>query len=795
MPIHFARLPPELADAALYEPLITPNERLAREAAAACNQRQIDRGCSAWPKPRTQSLRRYLRGCFDAAETGVEVLSAEAELLLWRDEAQADSLHLAELAAEAWALALLWRIDMEAPAFAETANGRLFQRWAARFRAQLNANNWVTEAQLADLATAGQDSLHLLGFERIEPQITDFLRRVERAGGRIHHHAPAESTAASEVRVGLDSRADEISAAAQWARQMLAADEDARIGVVFPYLTDAYHAIDHAFGVEFADAREAFDISGGLPLAQQPVWRSADALLAHLMEPADGTPGPLSTSPFLELSDLPTGSDNPLEPGWADNQQPFGTWVATFHRILRQANWGANAGSVQYQALQGVRERLDHYSQLAQRPQIDAAEALQTLRDLLGAQDFAPERRPAPIQVLGYLETTGLQFSHLWVAGLSDSSWPANPSPNPLIPMALQKRCGVPRIDHQSEGEFARQRMQHWRNACRSFIASWPQEDTDGPHGCSALIKPLREIPVSEAIAGHRRRHHPWLTSLPPIESEAAAPDRATPFEAEIRKGTAVIRDQAQCPFRAWAIHRLGLTADDRPEPFADAMTRGIVVHDAFFALYQNHERPFSADDIDDAVEATLEQHLKNTPALFRAHENNRIAAILNAWIKHEAKRPEFTVVGLEQEAELRLPGAQFNLRIDRIDQDRGSGAKIVIDYKTGVLSVNRLVGDRLTEPQLPMYALTDADIQAVLFAKVGDEAVRLDGWSDDGLRPGKSPEGGWERLRERWQTQIESLIEEFRTGEAAVMPHDPQVCRYCHLPSLCRINAFEAAP
>ena len=796
MPIHFAPLPPDLAEAALSEPVVTPNERLAREVAAACNQRQIDLGRRAWPRPRAASLRRHLRGCFDAAAAGVEVLSAEAELLLWRDAAEPETLHLAELAAQAWAVALSWRIDPQAPDFAATANGRLFQRWAARFRSQLEANNWITEAQLADVAVARNDTLHLLAFERIEPQATGFLARVERAGGRIHHQASAESTVLAERRVRLESRAEEISAAAQWARQTLIEDEEARIGVVFPYLTDAYHAIDHAFGVEFADVRDAFDISGGLPLAQQPVWRSAEALLGHLMEPAERAPEPLSSMPFLDLPELLSRPGHPLKLERASGQQPFGAWVAAFDRILRQAPWGAKAGrgSVQYQALQTIQDCLDRYSHLAQRPNINAPEALQTLRDLLNTQDFAPERSPAPIQVLGYLETTGLQFSHLWVAGLSDSNWPASPSPNPLIPMELQRRCGVPRIDHRSEGEFAWQRVRHWRSACRSFTASWSQEDADGAHGCSALIKPLAEVPVGEAIAGYRRRRHPWLAGLPQFESEAAAADRATPFEEEIRKGTAVIRDQAQCPFRAWAIHRLGLD-DQRPaEPFADAMTRGIVVHDAFFVLYQDHERPFSADDISDAVEVAVERRLDHALALFRAQEKDRITAIIDAWLRLEAQRPEFTVIGLEQDAELKMPGAQFRLRIDRIDQDRATGGKIVIDYKTGDLVINRLVGERLTEPQLPMYALTDDDIQAVLFARVGDEEVRLDGWSGESLRPGKSPEGGWQDLRSRWRAQIEALVEEFRSGEAAVRPNGPQVCRHCHLPSLCRINAFVAA-
>ena len=789
MPIHFARLPPKLADAALREPLVTPNERLAREAAAACNQRQIDLGRGAWPKPRAMSLRRYLGGCFDPAAAGVEVLSAEAELLLWRDTAQAETLHLAELAADAWALALAWRIDPASPGFDATANGRLFQRWAARFNAQLNANGWITEAQLADMAAARDDRLHLLAFERIEPQTAAFLARVEQAGGRVQRHAAAETPARSERRVGLESRAEEISAAAQWARQTLAEDETARIGVVFPYLTDAYHAIDHAFGVEFADAPDAFDLSGGLPLAHQPVWRTAEALLEYVTEPADSAPEGLSKLPFLESPE----SASPLP--HRNRRRAFGAWVAAFDHALRQARWGVGAGSVQFQALEAIQNCLERYSRLAQRPNINAAEALRTLRDLLGTQDFAPQRRPAPIQVLGYLETTGLQFSHLWVAGLSDANWPANPSPNPLIPMELQQRCGIPRIDHHSEGEFAARRLRHWRNACQSFTASWSQEGSDGPHGCSALIKPLAEATVSEAIAGFRHRRHPWLAVPPPLEGEAAAADRATPFEAEIRAGTALVRDQAQCPFRAWAIHRLDLKADGAEEPFADPLTRGTVVHDAFCALYQDHERPFSGDDIRTAVEGAVEAHLAGTPALFRGHEKDRITAIINAWLEHEAHRPEFTVAGLEQDAELRLPGAQFHMRIDRIDQDDETGAKIVIDYKTGALAVNRLIGERLTEPQLPMYALTDPAIQAVLFARVGDEEVRLDGWSGDGLRPGKSPEGGWDLLRARWRTQIEALVEEYRNGEAEVQPSDPQVCRYCHLPSLCRVNAFVEAP
>ncbi|MCY4213217.1 MAG: PD-(D/E)XK nuclease family protein [Gammaproteobacteria bacterium] len=801
MPIHFTRLSPELAAAALSAPVITPNERLAREVNAACNQRQIDLGRRAWPKPRAISLRRYLRTGFDAAEADAELLSEEAELLLWRDAAPGKTGHLAEWAAEAWALALAYRIDRKAPEFGQTANSRLFQRWAKRFDAELKAKRWITGAQLADLMPARSEAVHLLAFERMEPQAADHLARVELAGGSVRKHAPAPVPAADERRVRLNSRAEEISAAAQWARQTLMADGQARIGVVFPYLTDAYHAIDHAFGTEFADAPDAFDLSGGLPLSQQPVWQAADALLEHLVQPPEEALEAPARAPFLEL---PEDLDDllPRSPGWANGEKPFAHWVAAFGDILQRARWGAEAGSRQFQALRNLMDCLDRYCGFTQSPGIDATRGLQTLRDLLDTQVFAPQRRPAPIQVLGYLETTGMSFTHLWVAGLSDSAWPQAPSPNPLIPLQLQRVAGVPRLDHDSERDFAEQRLAHWRTACGAFIASWSEEDADGQQDCSPLIKPLPEAAVDALLAHHRTRRHPDLAELPPLDQlEPASEDRASNCEGDIQAGTSLIQDQAHCPFRAWAIHRLKLRTKREEETFADALTRGELVHDAFFRLYRNSQAPFSAANVRAAVEGAVGKFLAGMPAPFQALECERITAIIRAWLDLEAGHPTFTVIGLEQETQLTLPGAQFRMRIDRVNEDPDSGHKVVIDYKTGaVSSVNQMVGERLVAPQLPMYALTDARIKAVLVAQVGDEEVRLQGWSDGSIPLGKTPREGWEALRERWREQVQLLIDEFRSGDARVHPHNPgnaqspTGCRHCHLLSLCRRDAFEAA-
>ena len=748
------------------------------------------------------SLRRYLRKGFDAQAADVELLSSEAELLLWRDTAPNETAHLAEWAAEAWALTQAYRIDCKAPAFGETANGRLFQRWAVRFQAKLEARGWITEAQLADVATARSDVLHLLAFERIEPQAAEHFTRVEQAGGRIHPHKPIPSPAKDQRRVQLNSQAGEISAAAQWARQVLMADGQARIGVVLPYLTDAYQAIDHAFGVEFADAPNAFDLSGGLPLAQQPVWRAAEALLERLLQPPQEILESWKFTPFLEL---PQSLEKLVQrdPNWTLEERPFAAWVASFRRILVQVQWSANAGSEQFQAAQSIQRCLDRYSCLTHSPVLGPESARRTLQDLLDTQVFAPQRQAAPIQVLGYLETTGLSFTHLWVAGLSDSEWPLTPSPNPLIPLKLQQAASIPRLNHDGERDFAQNRLAHWRTACGSFIASWSNEGTDGPHDCSPLIKPLFLADIDQVVTRYRQRRHPALSEFKPVKLEAHSdPDQASKHHDPIQAGTGLIQDQAKCPLRGWAIHRLKLRPPTALEPFADALTRGSLVHDALFRLYNDGPPPPFADATDQtasevavqaAVKGAVEERLGGKPDLFKALEEKRLAKVLNAWLKAEAEHANFTVVGLEQATSLTMDGAQFRLRIDRVNEDPDTGAQVVIDYKTGTLSIRGMVGERLVEPQLPMYALSDDKIEAVLVAQVGNEEVRIDGWSAEGISLGKTPSAGWEPLRERWREQVQSLIDEFRSGHAAASPHNTQVCRYCHLPSLCRINARKA--
>ena len=614
-----------------------------------------------------------------------------------------------------------------------------------------------------------------------------------RAGTEVHHHQPPSSPAQTQRRVRFDRQADEIRAAAQWSRQRLQEDSSARIGIVLPYLAEAYHPVRHAFQVEFADAPNAYDIAGGASLADQPIWRSAQRLLEHFAAPVPESREALLKAPFLSLGykRLVAWEAAAALP----DQQALAEWVRHFMATLRRARWGRNAGSVQRQALQTIMMRLDQYAELAQLPAIDQQQALQTLRELLAQSPFAAERPSAPILALGYLETTGLHFSHLWAAGMTDTGWPMSRAANPLLPLPLLRQRGAPRIDPAAEAEFAQQRLDQWRNSCRHLVASWASEDDGEQHQCSALIEAFREATVEEVVPQHRRLWHPRLTATPRVELQPAPADQATPREEErLSGGAALLRDQALCPFKAWAQHRLRLKPPPSFDVLPDAAVRGLLVHSALFALYDSNDAPFCAADLNAAAAAAIDEQIAEAPKLYRDNEHERLVTLLERWLEYEAGR-DFAVVGLEQEVTLTLAGAEFNLRVDRIDLDKAENRRLIIDYKTGAVRPDRLLGDRLTETQLPMYALTDERIGGVLFAQVGSEVAKLDGFAEQALQVGRPVEKlAWDGLRTRWQSQLEGLLQEHRAGRAAVDPHPSprEACRHCHLPAFCRINALQ---
>jgi probable DNA repair protein len=275
--------------------------------------------------------------------------------------------------------------------------------------------------------------------------------------------------------------------------------------------------------------------------------------------------------------------------------------------------------------------------------------------------------------------------------------------------------------------------------------------------------------------------------------------DRVAPAvrEKKIQGGTRVLSDQAACPFRAYARHRLHADELEEPAEGLDASQRGRLVH----LLMQNvwdelKDSSALQRDLAPAIGRAAEAAVKEMAieGRFAELEKKRLARLAHEWFdKVERQRPPFSVVSTEEKRTIAFGGVQFDARIDRVDR-LSTGGHAILDYKTGGSNITsrRWLGERPDEPQLPLYAVSaQEEIAAVVFAKFRPGDMRFVGLSrdKDALPKVAKPKEGWQPLLADWKKEAERLGRSFAGGEAGVDPKkELNTCRYCGLETLCRV-------
>ena len=159
-----------------------------------------------------------------------------------------------------------------------------------------------------------------------------------------------------------------------------------------------------------------------------------------------------------------------------------------------------------------------------------------------------------------------------------------------------------------------------------------------------------------------------------------------------------------------------------------------------------------------------------------------------------ERQRKPFTVVDQEEIRTVEVGGIEVKIRVDRVDRLE-NGKLVILDYKSGDCGPADWEGARPDEPQLPIYAVTtETEVAAVLFARLRTGGLAFRGLAESpDIAPGV-------RVPERqppiaqtisgWRAVLDELGRDFREGRAHVDPKDPaKTCRYCELPSICRIS------
>ena len=857
--------------------LLTASERLSREFTSAYHSHMVTHSPkNAWPAPNITSLTSLARQRYDAARSAgtltATLLSAHQQHLLFRDCAPADTAHLVSLFETAWEQLHAYRLNPEDSAFTATENAECFRAWSTQVNKSLAQHNWLTPAQLLDVPALwdgfcesfGVDAtLHRVGFDVLTVQQHDWFTRMEREGvsALVDESVPA-TTPAPVTTVAFQNEEQELTHAISWACELLAdlpaTGTPPRIGIVVPTLNQRYASVRRLLRTKLDPERHRaeglFNIGGGIALSEQPAVASALQLLAAISEPQPHADiAQLLKNPYfpalithktlpphagtqLRLIDVPQDLRSAELRELIERvhrwpkEQPLADWWQEAQAVLLHTHWHkARSDSAGFQAVERFLEvvRIQEVNGPSGNPAPSKrwSNALAELNSITSRSLFAEATRDAPIQVLGYLEALELQFDHLWVVGMSDSTWPAQPNLNPFLPAEVLRNAGVPRCNHNDELAFAQRWLNKVTHNAPAVIVSYVVDDedidtttlaknADGEPILPGLTPLLTHASYRTAPLGANTHYHPYLDAdtYPSDATETWQDDRGTPPPpGPMRGGTGRFEQQAQCPFRAWAIHGLGLRDETPPHSLPSPMEQGNLIHRALDGLFEQlpTHSALVAIETDTLVDMCLDtaktaagRTLGRYPNAVRRAEIERAQRLILNFLSFEMARPEFSVVAREQKTEVAVGDFEITVQLDRVDQTEQG--RVVLDYKTGFLNTRGLSDDRLTAPQLPLYVLaerssdTQTEVGGAFYAllplndKTKERQLPYKGVGDEdplgNPRAVVTGDSDWREQCKQWSDQLTELAQEIATGLASVTPQK-SACDYCHLDRLCRIK------
>ena len=735
------------------------------------------------------------------------------------------------------------------------ANGWLSGASLARFIAD----------RIDDGAIAAPERIVIAGFIETTPALERLNESLRRRGTDVEVRQD-NADPSRAVRVRLIDQDEEVRAAAVWARQGLDAAGSSgasghRIGIIVPDLSACRSRIERVFAEQFhpggrltpeRDSERVFNISLGMALAEYPLIDTALRILGTNPQsiPIEDA-GRLLRSPFIGgaseehtrrgLLDAQLRGLREPEVGlgaivamararreqfgcpklavflsrWQDEwnrlpaiQRPS-DWVSSVSALLRSMGWPGDRslGSAEYQTAEVWNELLLELGGMDQvSGRMTLGTAVGVLQRMAVPRQFQPESEPAPVQILGVFESTGLRFDQLWIMGMHDGVWPPSSGPNPFLPLRLQRRFNMPRSSPQRELEFAKLLTGRMLSAAPEVVVSSSDREADSNLRPSPLFVDLPETSTAElgVFPGFDYAEELRLSSRMETIDDHEAPRW---IGSEARGGTAIFRYQAACPFRAFGQLRLGADAHDVARPGLSALDRGLLIHgmlERVWARLRSHAGLMSTDEnrlaalVRKEAGAVIQEMSLRRRVLrhtrFAAIEQSRLSRLVTEWLELEKVRPPFWVLSREEKRRVKVGGIDISIRADRVDVLE-DGTLVVIDYKTGLSGPSRWEGDRPDEPQLPLYAVTaDSGVSGVVFGTLRIGKVGFRGLTAaEGIVPGVRPNGKHVSLEiaiEQWRAVLDRLGQEFRAGKSAVDPKKPgKTCLHCPLTPLCRIN------
>jgi ATP-dependent helicase/nuclease subunit B len=841
--------------------VIVPSHLLARVTSNDFGRDLLSRGIESWERPDIHNPLSWLKSCWEKARYKSRdvpaLLSAPQERMLWQQIIKRHTPDLfniestAELAMRAGSTLAEWHIPLDHDAWQQHEDGIQFRTWVRAFRQKCNQEGWTTSAALWSLVptwiTAGlcEDApVVFAGFRNTTPALSH-LREALGARATVleleRTHEPARTALQA-----CDDFPQELELAARGARFAFESDPEKSIAVFVPELHAHCTLVERVFHEIFypgdAVARlrrpiprdSVFHIYVGRPLSEHPMIAAAMLLLRLGMPRIPiGEASAILRSPWIAgaeqerseraLGDLQVRRSRELDVTLADLQyatrlcptfqkvlhqvrdalsdkptyDDLSRWSETFNDVLQAAGWPGKTKLDQDES-ELLEELKDKLSQLASLSLVSgkltyegAVARLGTLLDIkrAGAGDLF-----SPIQILGAEDAAGIRFDQAFIVGLSEESSLFRPPISPLIPASLQRACGVPgsspNASHLQRQQLVLDLLAAGSDVCVSY---------------SHRILPMAEPLLSSARHGWSA----WDGRAPQQAFSPAALERIEDSQAPPYMGsggplggTGVIKDQSQCPFRAFASRRLKARSLEEGSFGLDSRERGGFVHEALRIVWdelrtQKRLRNMPGFELQFVVNEAVDRAVrtKNNGPLHEQlskAEAVRLSEVILEWLEVECRREKpFEVEATEQQQKLEIAGLALDIRIDRVDRLR-DGKFILIDYKSGETKAANLNGDRPREPQLLTYAAAMREaVDGFFFAQLKPRCADLVGFAREKHIANQKPPGkdlSWDEYLEDRIATVERLAAAFANGQAAVDPIK-EACKFCDVGPLCRIS------
>lgn len=439
-------------------------------------------------------------------------------------------------------------------------------------------------------------------------------------------------------------------------------------------------------------------------------------------------------------------------------------------------------------------------------------QGLHKLNTLLKEVNFQPASGQGTITVLSEYEAADLPFDAIWVLGLTNNAWPQSPAPNPFIDKELLAQQGVPHASFQQEHDYASEMTKRMKQQAREVTFSCPLSDAGRMQMPSHLTGNLTELSPEPDLDDPYMLFSQDMQALSDriLVDDSYAPSFASDTKAQ--GGTSLLRDQAHCPFKAFASHRLGVKPLPEQEVGLTAAIRGEVLHDCldkFWRDTKNHAALCSLIEsnklnskISEMIRKSMDFYETRYPDIFtdaivRVEHDRLLPTIAHWMISYEQPREPFEKVITEQKKNIEVNGLQLSVKVDHIDTTISDGTINIADNKSGEATPSVWFDDRLLEPQVPLYAriLSESKetIGSIVFksfksGKMGNKGIAAQANAAKGVKP-----VGDIKVKEAidtWTVQIDELANEFRNGEARVAPYkEDKTCTYCPHSGSCRIS------